>query len=100
MYQQKTNETSHNFTTACKNGFGKFGKGVGTALSNVCGRVHASKVWQSPVGRFVKGAAAVAGVGVGLSIMGGVLGLLGVWGTINLALAGAGGIYNAVRKRK
>ena len=97
--QQTINENSHNFSSACKNGFGKLAS-VGSALGHACGRIYSSKVWQSPVGRFAKGAAVVAGVGIGLSLMGSILGLLGVWGTLNLALAGGGGLYNAIRKRK
>jgi len=97
--QQTINENSHNFSSACKNGFSKIAS-AGSALGHACGRIYSSKVWQSPVGRFAKGAATVAGVGVGLSLMGGILGLLGVWGTLNLALVGGGGIYNAIRKRK
>lgn len=88
-----------NFTEGVRNALGGIA-GVGSALASACSTIHNSKIWNSGVGRFAKGVAAVGGVAVALPLLSGIITGLGFFGTLNLAIACAGGVYNVVRKRK
>lgn len=88
-----------NFSEGVKNALGGIA-GVGSALASACSTIHNSKIWNSGVGRFAKGVAAVGGVAVALPLLSGIITGLGFFGTLNLAIACAGGVYNVVRKRK
>lgn len=75
-------------------------KGIGGALLGACRTVRNSRIWNSPVGHFAKGVAGVAGIAVALPFLSGLIAGLGFFGTLNLAIACAGGAYNVVRHRK
>ena len=75
-------------------------KGIGGALLGACRNVRNSRIWNSGVGRFAKGVAAVGGIALALPLLTGIITGLGFVGTLNLAIACAGGAYNVVRHRK
>ena len=74
-------------------------RGIGQGIVNGCRVIRNSRFWNSGFGRFTRGVAAVAGVAVALPFGTGLISGLGFLGTLNLAIAGAGGVYNVVRHR-
>ena len=74
-------------------------RGIGQGIVNGCRVIRNSRFWNSGFGRFTCGVAAVAGIAVALPFVTGLISGLGFLGTLNLAIAGAGGVYNVVRHR-
>lgn len=87
------------FISNIRGGYAR-GAGLGSALSNACSTIGNSKIWNSGVGRFARGVAVVGGVALAIPLVTGIITGLGFLGTLNLAIACAGGAYNVVRKRK